>query len=139
MLEILVVTLFLLVATGTAWAGLRATGWSTRRIERLTPVRVQPAGAPPARTLIWRELVRRIGAAVPASGRDLPRLKRLLIRAGYRNPNAARTFQGIRPVTTLLCAAGGLFLSWQSHAASDNLVWSTAAAALFGFTAPMQF
>ena len=139
MLELLVVTLFLLVASGTAWAGLRATGWNKRRIDRLTPVPAQPAGLPASRTLIWRELVSRIGSAVPASGRNLPRLKRLLIRAGYRNPNAARSFQGLRPVTTLICAAGALIWGWQSHAASDNLVWGIAAAAMFGFMAPMQF
>jgi hypothetical protein len=81
MLELLVVTLFLLVAAGTAWAGLRATGWYSRRIDRLAPVSGQPAGLPASRTLIWRELVSRIGSAVPASGRDLPRLKRRLSRA----------------------------------------------------------
>ena len=96
--------------------------WSTRRIDRLTPVPAQPAGLPASRALIWRELVSRIGSAVPASGRDLPRLKRRLIRAGFRNPNAARYFQGLRPVTTLICAAGALIWGWQSHAASDNLV-----------------
>jgi tight adherence protein C len=76
---------------------------------------------------------------VPASARDLPRLKRRLIRAGFRNPNAARYFQGIRLVTPLLFAAGALVAAWQSHAALDNLLLGTGAAAAFGYMAPMQY
>ena len=38
MLELLTATLFLLVAGGTAWAGLRAGAWRARSIHRLAPV-----------------------------------------------------------------------------------------------------
>jgi tight adherence protein C len=138
-LELLTATLFLLVAAGTAWAGLRAIAWSKRRIHRLSPVSGAPAGLMLSPALVWRELVNRIGTAVPASGRDLPRLKRRLIRAGYRSPNAARNFQGVRPVTTVTFAAVALLCGWQSHATLETLFRVGGAAALVGYMAPMQY
>ncbi len=122
MLGLLTATLFLLVAAGTAWLGLRAIAWNKRRIHRLSPVSGAPAGHMPSPALMWRELVNRIGTAVPASGRDLPRLKRRLIRAGYRNPNAARNFQGIRPVTTVLFGALALLCGWQFQATLETML-----------------
>jgi tight adherence protein C len=89
--------------------------------------------------MLWRDLVGRLGSAMPASARNLPRLKRRLIRAGIRNPNAALYFQGIRLVATLLFGAGALLGAWQSHAAPENLVLGTGAAAALGYMAPMQY
>jgi tight adherence protein C len=139
MVELLSALLFLLVACGTAWAGFRAGAWRARGVHRLAPLPAPDADRFPSPGMLWRELVNRLGAAVPASARDLPRLKRRLIRAGLRNPNAARYFQGIRLVTTLLFAAGALVWAWQSHAAAGNLIPCVGAAALFGHMAPMQY
>jgi tight adherence protein C len=61
------------------------------------------------------------------------------MRAGIRNPNAARYFQGIRLVTTLLFAVAALVWAWRSQAATDNLLLGTAAAAALGYVAPMQY
>jgi len=137
MLGIMTATLFLLVAIGTA--GILDRAGRSRGVERLTPVPAPAADLSPSRTLLWRDLIKRVGAAVPASGRDLTRLKRRLIHAGFRNPNAARYFQGVRPVTTLLFAAVALAGLWQSYATQDNLALGTAAAAAFGYLAPMQY
>ena len=133
------VAVFLSVALGTmcagAWAGRR-----TRAIDRLAPkpahaayvLRVSPAS-------IWRELVKRVGAVVPASSRDLPLLKRRLMRAGLRYPEAARHFQTIRAVATVLCAALGLVYGLRTYADLDHLLIETGAMAVFGYMAPMQY
>jgi tight adherence protein C len=136
MLELLTATLFLLVAAGIAWTGLRSGTWRARGVRRLAPPPVQEADMP-SHGLLWRELVSRIGSAVPASSRDLPRLKRRLMRAGFRSQGAAGYFQGARLVTTLLIGAGGLILGSQLH--SDNLLMVTGAATAFGYMAPMQY
>jgi tight adherence protein C len=88
---------------------------------------------------MWRELVSRIGTAVPASARALPQLKRRLIRAGFRNPNAARNFQGIRLVTTVLFGSAALLLAWRAQAPPANLLLGVGAAAALGYVAPMQY
>jgi tight adherence protein C len=139
MLELLTAVLFLLVAGGTACAGLRLVAWRAQGVERLAPSPGPAAGMLRSPRLLWRELVSRMGAAMPASAQALPRLKRRLIRAGFRNPNAARYFQGIRLLTTPLFAAAGLVAAWQSQAGLDHVVLGTAAAAALGWVGPMQY
>jgi len=133
------ILLFFLVAGGTAWAGLRAGAWRSQGVHRLTPVPDPPAELLPSSTQIWRELVSRLGAMAPASARDMPRLKRLLVRAGYRNASAAGYFQGARLVATVSCGAAALLWAWRSYASLGNLILTTAAAAAVGFVAPMQY
>ena len=139
MLPLFTALLFVLVAGGTAWAGLRAASWRARGVYRLAPGPDLNVDHFPSPGMLWRELVGRIGAFVPASARNLPRLKRRLMRAGIRNPNAARYFQGIRLVTTLLFTTLALVWAWRSLAATDNLLLGTGAAAALGFVAPMQY
>jgi tight adherence protein C len=139
MLPLLTALLFLLVAGGTAWAGLRAGAWRARGVHRLAPMPAPGADPFPSAAMLWRELVSRLGSFVPAPARNLPRLKRRLIRAGIRSPNAARYFQGIRLVTTLLFTAGALVWAWRSQAAPENLLLVTGAAAVVGYAAPMQY
>ena len=139
MLELLTFTLFLLVAAGAAWVGLRSGTRRARGVHRVAPLPATAAGLPSSSTVLWRDLVSRIGSAVPASPKDLPRLKRRLIRAGFRNQNAASYFQGARLIATLLFTAGALAGGWQRHAALDNLFLGTGAGAAFGYLAPMQY
>jgi tight adherence protein C len=139
MLPLLTALVFLLVAGGTAWAGLRAGAWRARGVHRLASSRAPGADPFPSAAELWRELVGRLGSFVPAPARNLPRLKRRLIRAGMRSPNAARYFQGIRLVTTVLFGAAALVWQWRSHAAFDNLLLGAGAAAVFGYVAPMQY
>jgi tight adherence protein C len=139
MLETLTAILFALVAGGTAWVGLRASASRARGVHRLAPA---PAPAPVtfvSPMAIWRELVGWLGAAVPASPRALPQLKRRLIRAGLRNPNAARYFQGARTIATVLFGAVAFVLAWRSYAATENLIVGVAAASALGYVAPMQY
>jgi tight adherence protein C len=139
MLELLTAALFLLVAAGIAWAGLGAGTRRARGVQRIAAPAAQAADPEASPALIWRDLVNRIGSAVPASARDLPRLKRRLMRAGFRHPNAASYFQGARLLATLLFAAGALLGGWQSPSASDNLLLVAGAGAAFGYLAPMQY
>jgi tight adherence protein C len=137
MLPLLTTVLFLLVAVGTAWAGLRAGAWQARGVHRLAPMPAPGADPFPSVAMIWRELLSRLGSFAPASARNLPLLKRRLIRAGIRSPNAPRYFQGIRLVTIVLFTAGALTLTW--HSTADNLVMGTGAGAVLGYMAPMQY
>jgi tight adherence protein C len=133
------VFLFFLVAGGTAWAILRAGAMHARGLERLTPVPSPAAELLPSSAHIWRELVSRLGSMVPAPERDLPRLKRRLIRAGFRGQNAARYFQGARLATTATFAVVALIAAWRTYATFGNLILGTAAAAAVGYMAPMQY
>ena len=114
-------------------------GWRSRGVDRLAPAQAAGPEFLPSPAFIWRELVSRIGSAVPASARALPQLKRRLVRAGFRNPNAARYFQGIRLWLPGCSRARGLLAAWQSQASPDNLLLGGGAAAALGYVAPMQY
>jgi tight adherence protein C len=86
---------------------------------------------------MWRELVARLGSVLPASERDLPRLKRRLIRAGYRNPNAARYFQGFRVVCSIGFGLAAFVWTWRTG--GEHIFLGPASAAALGWIAPMQF
>src|ERR1022692_1020334 len=139
MVNLLTAAVFLLVVLGTICAGVRA-GPRTRAIDRLAPRPARPPRAVPiSPALFWRELVKRLGPVIPASPRNLPLLKRRLVRAGFRHPEAARYFQTLRTVSTAACAALALTYGIQSHAAIDNLLLETGAMAALGYMAPMQY
>jgi tight adherence protein C len=106
---------FLLVAVGTAAAGFRATGWRARAAIRMgKPVAGGPGLASPAS--VWRELVKGIGTSVPASAKELPRTRRRLIRAGFRDPAAVRVFQGTRALLAAGLGACAFLLVWKTDA-----------------------
>jgi tight adherence protein C len=126
---------FVLVTAGTAAFGLASSGRRARSLARFAS---RPAVATPAvasAALAWRELVNRIGAGVPSSAKDLPRLKRRLIRAGFRDPGAARVFQGARAFLAALFGLAGLVAVWKT----GTNVLVCPAAAMAGYMAPGQF
>jgi tight adherence protein C len=125
---------FVLVAAGTLLVGMRASGWRSRALARLVPRQTAAAPAPSA-ALIWRELVNRIGSTVPASGRDQGQTKRRLIRAGFRDPSAARLVQGARAGLGVAFGAAAAAAVW--HAGLNVLL--IPATAMAGYMAPGQY
>jgi tight adherence protein C len=85
--------------------------------------------------MVWRELVDWIGSSVPAPSADIPRLKRRLIRAGFRDPATVRVFQGVRLALAALFAAAGLAAALRA----DVNVLVAPAAAMAGYMAPGQW
>ncbi|HEV2447521.1 MAG TPA: type II secretion system F family protein [Candidatus Sulfopaludibacter sp.] len=139
MLPILTVVVFLLVAVGTAALGLQLGGLRSRAMERLAPQRPLVPAVLPSPALIWRDLVSRIGTAMPLPSRDLPRLKRRFVRAGIRSPNAPRYFQGARVVAAAVFGGLALAVGLRAYAETANLVLGVGAAAALGYIAPMQY
>ena len=129
------VIVFVLVAAGTAAVGLAASGRRARALARFgsRPAVVGPALVSPA--LAWRELVSRIGSRAPSPAKDLSRVKRRLIRAGFRDPGAARVFQVARTFLAAVFGLAGLLAVWK--AGSSVLLCPVAAMA--GYMAPGQY
>jgi tight adherence protein C len=137
MLESLTFLVFALLASVTAALWLRLGSAGSRAVRRLAPARVTEPVILPSPWLVWRELAARIGSLAPASPRDLSSLKRRLIRAGIRAPNAWRTFYGLRAICAVGLAATALAWSLRTH--SGNPVLAAAAMGALGYVAPMQF
>jgi len=137
------VLVFVTVALFTSFAALRWSDWRRRAAERLAQQQKAREQRPvsgflPSPSLIWHELVNRVGNLVPASPKDLPRLKRRLLRAGYRDPGVERIFNGLRVLSTVVCTAVALLYGLHGHFETTNLVLFTAFGAVLGYNLPMQ-
>jgi tight adherence protein C len=138
MVESLTLLLFVAVASVTGGLGIYFSSVRSRMLRRLIPE--QPSVTTPilpSPWVVWRELVARIGAVVPASAKDLPELRRRLMRAGMRGSHAARYFHGARAISVV--ALGGAVLVWGIHAHTPNLLLKVGAFGAVGYIAPMQF
>jgi tight adherence protein C len=139
MVQVFTVAVFLLVAAGTAVLAILLDERRARALERLAP---EPRLVPkevPSPALIWRELVSRIGAALPASTKGLPLLKRRLVRAGIRHPSAPRYFQGARAVAAAAFGVAAAGIAMRAGAETTNAALGVGSAVAMGYIAPMQY
>jgi tight adherence protein C len=126
---------FVLVAAGTTAAGMRVCAWRARALARLAPATAAAPHSVSSPALVWRELVDRIGSSIPGSPKDLPRLKRRLLRAGFRDPGTVRIFQGVRPVLAVAFGLLGAVVVWQAKLST----FIVPVAAMAGYMAPGQY
>jgi tight adherence protein C len=88
---------------------------------------------------MFQDMIRRLGAVLPASPRDVGVIQRRLIRAGIRNPNALKLLYG----TKVLAGVGLPLLAGLLVASTDmenaNRVLTVLAAAGVGFFGPNEY
>jgi tight adherence protein C len=135
LLQLLTAVVFLLVAGVTYLLGFQVSNWRAKALVRLS-ANESPAFLP-APGLVWQQLVNWIGSVVPASPKDLPRLKRRLVRAGFRDPNAARIFHGVRAVSAIVLCLAGAFVAMRVD--SGNTLLIIGAGAFLGYLLPMRY
>lgn len=112
---------------------LPAGEWRRRAIARLSATAPNRRSTPMPATLIWSDLIRQIGAALPVSSRSVSMLRKQLVWAGYRSAQADRYFQGARLLSTFVFAAGALAVTHGS-----NSLPITIGAIAIGYLAPGQ-
>jgi len=86
-------------------------------------------------SLVFHDLVRRLGALLPQSPKDTNTMQKRLIRAGYRGPGALKTLYGVKVALALLLPVAASFVVASSEAASEHtlaIVVSAAGVGLFG-------
>ena len=139
MLTLLTAILFVLVAGCTLLLGLYWDARRVRALDRLAAPERRRARVIPSGVRLWRGLVSRLGAALPLSPRALPLLKRRLVSAGWRDPEAPGYFQGARSVLAVLFGLAALALAWRSGSETANLLMLVGAGIALGFMAPSQY
>jgi tight adherence protein C len=110
-----------------------------RALARLLPEERRVAPVLPSGALVWAELVKRLGGLTPIDPKAGPRLKRLLVRAGFRDPSAVRVFRGARVLSVAAFVVLGLVASLRSGASAGGLLLSLVGAAMTGRQVPMQY
>ena len=58
-------------------------------------------------SLVFHQLLQRIGDVLPANPKDVTVMQRRLIRAGFRGPNALKILYGCKLVFVLLASGSG--------------------------------
>ncbi|MBK7929998.1 MAG: type II secretion system F family protein [Bryobacterales bacterium] len=132
--------LFLLVAVIGAALGVKLYVKPKEAIERVTGTgMVRQEEAPIHPSLVFHELVKKLGTMLPINPKDAGVIQRRMIRAGIRNPNAIRYLYGSKvllgvglPLLMSLAVAG-------SSSDPSNKVLAVLASAGLGFFAPNEY
>lgn len=137
---VMAVVLFVAVTVAGAMIGMRLWVKPKEAIERVTgtgPVVAEEVPLHPS--LVFHELVKRLGNVMPVNPRDAGVIQRRMIRAGIRNPNAMRYLYGSKvllgvamPVLMGLAVAG-------SSADPSNKIIAILAAGAMGFFGPNEW
>ncbi|MCS7044588.1 MAG: type II secretion system F family protein [Bryobacteraceae bacterium] len=140
MTAILLSTLiFVAVALGVALLGMRLWVRPQEYIERVTGVVVEQEEAPVHPSLVFRDLLNRLGSMVPASPKDMTVMQRRLTRAGMRSPNALKLLYGAKLVLGAGLPLVMTLAVWGSAAEAFNKFVAVLAAAGVGFFGPNEY
>jgi tight adherence protein C len=132
--------IFVIFAVGLSYAGVRLYVKPKEAIERVAGTGTGLNDASPVHpSLVFHDLVKRLGNLVPASPKDVTVMQRRLIRAGYRNPNALKILYGAKALFAVLLPllAGAFILN--SPLEQSNKFGTILAAVAIGFFGPNEY
>lgn len=132
--------LFVGIVIGVTVLGLRVWVRPKEAIERVTATAVEEEQeAPTHPSLVFRELLDRLGRALPASPKDMSVMQRRLVRAGMRHSNALRILYGAKIVMGIALPLLMMALVWGTEAEPTNKAMAILAAAGIGFFGPNEY
>src|SRR5580700_11968754 len=115
--------IFLLFAAVLSFAGVKMYVKPKEAIERVAGTGMNSHDASPIHpSLLFHDLVKRLGTLVPASPKDVTVMQRRLIRAGYRNPNALKVLYGAKAICAVLLPALAAVAVYNSSAQQSNKI-----------------
>ncbi|MGJ5819216.1 type II secretion system F family protein [Paludibaculum fermentans] len=140
MAMILSFVVFLGVAIGIALLGMKLWLRPKEAIERVTGGGVNPEEEMPTHpSLVFRDMLNRLGTVLPASPKDVSVMQRRLMRAGMRGPNALRMLYGSKVVLGVALPLIMTAVVWNSSAEGFNKGAAVLAAAGLGFFGPNEY
>ena len=131
---------FLAVAVAIAAAGLKMWVRPSEAIERVTGMETLVNDRIPVHpSLVFHDLVKRLGNLVPASPKDVSVMQRRLIRAGIKGSNALRILYGAKILLGIVLPVLMSLAVANSAADSSNKIMAILAAAAAGFFGPNEY
>jgi tight adherence protein C len=131
---------FLTVVLVTSFVGIRLWVRPKAAIDRVTGAAVDvPLKMPSHPSLVFPELVKKLGAVLPASPADVTIMRRRLIRAGIRGDSALSVLYGSKVLFGIALPVGMTLLVSNSSSDSSNKILAIGAAAVAGFWGPNQY
>ncbi|MEZ5354123.1 MAG: type II secretion system F family protein [Bryobacteraceae bacterium] len=140
MMILIAILLFVGITVAGAGIGMRMWVRPKEAIERVTGTgHVHVEEAPTHPSLVFHELVKKLGNIMPVNPRDAGVIQRRMIRAGIRNPNAMKFFYGSKVLFGGLCPLLMSLAVAGSPADPTNKVMAVMAAAAAGFFGPNEY
>jgi tight adherence protein C len=132
--------IFVLFAAVFSFGGMRLWVKPKEAIERVAGGGMGAhESAPVHPSLLFHDLIKRLGNMVPASPKDVTVMQRRLIRAGYRNPNALKILYGAKALFAVLLPVVMTVAVFNSSAAQSNKIFAILAAVAVGFFGPNEW
>jgi tight adherence protein C len=135
----LVFVIIFIVMVVAALGGMKLYVRPKEAMERVVGGMDQPEQTPTHPSLVFHDLIKKLGNVVPQSPKDVTVMQRRLIRAGVRNDSALKILYGAKvalgvglPLVTALAVSG-------ASADSGNKFASILAAAAVGFFGPNEY
>lgn len=131
---------FLVMAIVLSLVGMKLYVRPREAMERVAgTVADQNDVAPVHPSLAFRDLMKRLGALVPVSPKDVTVMQRRLIRAGFRKENALKVLYGCKLVFGVLGPVAAFFLATNMQMEASNKVIAVLVGAVAGFFGPNEF
>jgi tight adherence protein C len=132
--------LFVLLAAGLSLAGMKLWVKPKEAMERVAGTGISQHDSTPRHpSLVFHDIVKRLGNLVPASPKDVTVMQRRLIRAGYRNPNALKILYGAKALFGVLVPVVTGVVLLGSNMDSSNKFAAMVAAVAIGFFGPNEY
>src|SRR5208283_2077591 len=132
--------IFAVLMGGASYLGMKLYVRPKEAMERVTGVAVEHHEVTPTHpSLVFHDIVRRLGTLVPASPKDVNVMQRRLIRAGYRTPNALKLLYGAKAACGVAFPLLAIVASMQSSASQSNKIMAIFGAAAAGFFGPNEW
>jgi tight adherence protein C len=132
--------LFVGIVIGVTVLGLRLWVRPKEAIERVTATAVEMEEEVPTHpSLVFREMLSRLGNSLPASPKDMSVMQRRLVRAGMRNKNALRVLYGAKIIMGATLPLIMTAVVWGTQADPTNKIMAVLAAAGLGFFGPNEY
>ena len=132
--------IFLLFAGGISYLGMRLYVKPKEAIERIAGTGLGSQDPTPSHpSLVFHDIVKRLGNIVPASPKDVTVMQRRLIRAGYRNPNALKILYGAKALFAVLMPVLTTALILSTSMEQSNKFGAVLASVAIGFFGPNEW
>ena len=132
--------IFVVLAVVISFAGMKLYVRPKEALERVTEASLEHQEAAPSHpSLAFHDLIKKLGALVPASPKDVTVMQRRLIRAGYRGPNALKILYGMKAILGVGLPLIASFLILGSSTDQSNKIMVILGAAGAGFFGPNEY
>ena len=132
--------IFVVIAIGASFVGMKLWVQPREAMDRVAgAVAIEHGEQPVHPSLLFRDMIRKLGNVVPVSPKDVTVMQRRLIRAGLRAPNALKILYGAKLSLGVMLPLVAALLILPSQADPGNKMLAVIAALVIGFFGPNEY